>query len=156
MFTKTRGQLMRAYHSKPYRHTTTPLPMNNCSHKRKFPPGTKSFVQLIKPAATKASIIYINWIKFKKSDVLTSVLPNIQVFWDVTHCRYVSRSQLLEDMQYLHRQGQTFFWNAWYWRWRHYDPSEHHEPLVQWHSITSEKTWKFNLSFNYRTGNHMT
>jgi hypothetical protein len=33
-----------------------------------------------------------------KSDVLTAVLVNIQVFWDVTLCHSVSRSQLSEEM----------------------------------------------------------
>jgi hypothetical protein len=121
-----------------------------------FPPGTKSFVQEIIPAANKVNIIYINWINFNKSDVLTTVLPNIQVFWDVTHCHYVRRSQILEDKHYLHRQGQTFllecltlnmktlwsFWTSWTTC-----------PVI---SITFEKNWKFILSFNYRTGNLMT
>jgi hypothetical protein len=35
------------------------------------------------------------------------VLLNIQVCWDVTHCFCVSRSWILEEMQYLHLQGQT-------------------------------------------------
>jgi hypothetical protein len=51
---------MRAYHSKPYRHARTPFPKDNSSHIRMFPPGTKSFVQEIIPAANKVNIIYIN------------------------------------------------------------------------------------------------
>ena len=83
---------MRAYHSKPYRHARTPLPKDSSSHTRMFPPSTKSFFQVNITAATKAPITYINSIKFKKSDVLTTVLANIPVFWDVTQCSYVSRS----------------------------------------------------------------
>jgi hypothetical protein len=92
MFTKTRGQLTRAYHSKPYRDPRTPHPKNNISHTRMFPPGTRSFVHTLKLAATKAYIIDINLINFKYADVLTAVLLNIQVCWDVTHCFCVSRS----------------------------------------------------------------
>jgi hypothetical protein len=32
-------------------------------------------------------------------------------------------------------------WTAWPWRWLHYKPSKHRQWLLQWHCITSQKTW---------------
>ena len=73
----------------------------------------------------------------------------IQLFY---HCIVWRSSGALQNLQEVlvkeYKEAvkiQVFWmwcwtWTAWPWRWRHCDPSNHQDPLVQWHGIRSHKT----------------
>jgi len=67
----------------------------------------------------------------------------IQVFWDVTPC-LAEQFLTVQRMVVAWSSGSSSLhstWTAWPWRWRHYFHSEHQETLIQWHSVTTPKTW---------------
>jgi hypothetical protein len=75
-----------------------------------------------------------------RSEALTVVLLRIQPFCDVMSCHWVT------DPWWFERQWLT----AYPWRQGHHDPLEWCEPLTQWHSITSQKTWTISSMLDFK------
>jgi hypothetical protein len=68
---------------------------------------------------------------------------NIHVFWDVMLCRWASGTWCPKGRGFSSPWKMYLSWTAGTWRWRHYVPLKCWEPLTQWLSIMSQKTWIF-------------
>jgi hypothetical protein len=94
----------------------------------------------------------------------SGTLPTL-TFWIHRHCHAINavfQVASLWALTLLHWAGSFWHfeqlrcvacsWTAWTWRWRHCDPSEYSELLIQWHSITFQKTSIFSNT-SVRTSN---
>jgi hypothetical protein len=79
--------------------------------------------------------------KFLRSEILTAVLLEIQVVWDVTQGCQEINAQHFEGSSCLHLQQEVVHEQ---WQWWHYDPLEPLELHDQWEILISQKTWSYN------------